>query len=119
MPKVTFDIMQDIPEDKRGLHYWANPNWLCLAKRRVQEYKTYAYNDNTMRENRNNSKPISIMDSEGEIHHFKSRGKAVLWIGYRDVNSVGLFNAIKKGEVMENGDVRIVCFGKEYVVIKE
>lgn len=116
---VDFDIMPDVPPEKRGLHYWANPNWLCLEKKYVEKQKSpMSRNMKKATTGVCNNKKTTLIDESGEILIFDAVKEAAEYVGYSSRGSAGLSTAMRRGEVMPSGDVRIVCFGKEYIVVK-
>jgi len=120
---VPFDNMPDIPEDNRGLHYWANPLWLSIEKKYLTEPRSsQSWNGKTKSKSKAVrkalSQPIVIIHPDGTIHKYRSRGNAGRAVGYGDGTGTGLRQAINKGETMRNGDIKIICFNREYVVVK-
>jgi len=73
---VDFEIMPDIPEDLRGLHYWATPIWLSIAKNPVARKAVEDIG-------RGAAKKFAIKDADGVVTKFKSSSQAARQFGIK------------------------------------
>ena len=111
---VDFDIMQDIPAEKRGLNHWAAPAWLSIRNRQTTYARNYLGNQARPKPskfkgkgNNGGKRPITIKHPDGRIVRYDSRGEAGLDLGYAKGHpSAPMIASIKRGKKLKDGNIQ-------------
>ena len=102
---VDFEIMQDIPAEKRGLHHWATPVWLSIAKNPDIRKATKDAGGAP-------SKKVFIKDAAGVITEFKSMSHCARAAGVKPPTMSDRVKRAKKRD-----DRRIKFNGEYYTLV--
>lgn len=112
-------IMPDIPENKRGLNYWANPPWLSIINRQqnyINETKVFSA---AAAKGTRGGRAIRVRHPDDKVRKYKSKAEFGRFLGYKEPAGAGVVNAIRIGKKLKSGNVKIGTMKGKFIIMEE